>query len=179
MKHITYLCLNAAILVGLMAPLAAAQNQNDNLGEYARQNKKKKQTSTMPKKVYDSDNLPSAGTVSVVGAVPQDRDRANNGHQPETDAQGNAKTDTTPGQSVEDREKVYENWKKQIADQKQTVDRLQGELNQLLRQYQGIPIAQYKQETDAKQQALDSAKQQLADLQERARKAGVASKLRE
>jgi len=179
MKRITYLWLNGTILTGLIAPLAAAQSQSDSLGEYARQNKKQKQTRAVTKKVYDSDNLPRAETINVVGAVPQGKDHVHNDRQPKADAENNAETDITPGQNTEDRQKVYENWKKQIADQEQAVDRLQEELNQFLQQHQGQPLSQYKQEAEARQQALDSAKQQLTDLQERARKAGVPSKLRE
>jgi hypothetical protein len=179
MKPITYLWLSGTILAGLIAPAAAAQSQSDSLGEYARQNKKQKQTRAFTKKFYDSDNLPRAETINVVGAVSQDKDHVHNDRPPEADRHNNAETEITPGQNTEVRQKVYENWKKQIADQEQIVDRLQEELNEFLRQHQGQPLSQYKQEADARQQALDSAKQELTDLQERARKAGVPSKLRE
>jgi hypothetical protein len=179
MKSITYVWLSGTILAGLIAAPPAAQSQSDNLGEYARQNKKQQQTRAVTKKVYDSDNLPKAETINVVGSVHQDKDHVHNERQPEADAENNSETDIKPGQNTEDRQKVYENWKKQIVDQEQAVDRLQEELNQFLRQHQGQPLSQYKQEADARQQALDSAKQQLTDLQERARKAGVPSKLRE
>ncbi len=94
---------------------------------------------------------------------------------------------------------MYDEWKKKIAGQKGQVDMLTRELDVTQREYRlrsaafyadaGNRLrnsgswdkedAQYKQQIDQKQKALDSAKKQLEDMQDQARKAGVPSGMRE
>ena len=217
MKRIACLWLSGAILAGLMVTLAAAQSQNDNLGEYARQKKKQKQNEPAPKKVYDNDNLPAEEKISVVGqapvepakpaenpevtaaTAPQGAQQANDGGQAKPDAEGKTSIQVSPGESPEDRQKVFDEWQKKIADQKQTLALVQRELDVLQREYRLRAAAmyadvgnrlrnasdwdkeekQYKDQIASKQKAVDGAKQLLADLQEQARKAGVPSKLRQ
>jgi hypothetical protein len=103
------------------------------------------------------------------------------------------KLDVTPGQSADDRQKSYDAWKKRIADQKEAVDLASRELDVMQREYRLRAAAvyadagnrlrnaatwdkedkQYKDQIAAKQKAVDAAKQQLADLQEQARRSGV------
>lgn len=105
----------------------------------------------------------------------------------------------TPDQSAEEKQATYEDWQKRIADQKQTLDLLQRELDVLQREYRLRAAAmyadagnrmrnaaqwdkedrQYKDEIASKQKAVDTAKQQLSNLQEQARRAGVPNKMRE
>jgi hypothetical protein len=109
------------------------------------------------------------------------------------------KLDATAGQPAEDRQKASDDWKKKIADQKATVDLESRELDVMQREYRLRAAAvygdagtrlrnaatwdkedkQYKDQIAAKQKAVDTAKQQLADLQDKARKAGIPSKERE
>jgi hypothetical protein len=84
-----------------------------------------------------------------------------------------------PGQSLEERQKVFDAWKTKIADQKKKVDQLAHDLNDYqhnstLAQVSVWPETQkYGQGLAEKQKALDQAKAELGDLQEQARRAGV------
>jgi hypothetical protein len=116
-----------------------------------------------------------------------------------TDTQ--AKADTPVAKPADDpndagaaRRKMQEEWKNKISAQKDKVDLLNRELDVLQREYRlraaamyadaGNRLrnsgawdqedAKYKQQIDDKQKAVDSAKQQLDDMQEQARKAGVS-----
>jgi hypothetical protein len=104
-----------------------------------------------------------------------------------------------PGQSQEDRQKTYDAWKDRLSDQKAKVDLLNRELDVEQREYQlraaamyadaGNRLrnsgnwdkedADYKQKIAEKKKAADAAKQELDDMQENARKAGVPSSVRE
>jgi hypothetical protein len=217
MKRIACIWLSGAILAGLMVTLAAAQSSDDNLAEYARQLRKQKQSDPATKKVYDEGNLPREEHISVVGtptaqsatAAAQpgeagsqgtpDGEQVNTAGQANANDQAAAPTAITPGESPEERQQVYDGWKKKIAEQKQKIDLLARELDVVQREYRlraaaeyadaGNRLrnaaawdkedAQYKQQIEAKQKALDAAKQQLSDLQEQARKAGVPAKVRE
>ena len=97
------------------------------------------------------------------------------------------------------KQKMFEEWKNKISAQKDKIDLLTRELDVLQREYRlraaafyadaGNRLrnsgnwdqedAKYKQQIDDKQKALDAAKQQLDDMQDHARKAGVPSGLRE
>ena len=61
--------LVAAVILTLACGVAAAQSQNESLGDYARAVKKTKpESGADASKVYDNDNLPAVGTVSIVGS---------------------------------------------------------------------------------------------------------------
>jgi hypothetical protein len=196
--------------------MAAAQN--DSLADYARRAKKEKQAEPAPKKVYDNDNLPRTEHLSIVGPqapeVPESIAGENTGEsgspagqataQGEIPAEPTEKTgeppkSITPGESMEDRQKVYEGWQSKIAEAKRAVDLAQRELDVVQREYKLRAAAVYadvgyrlrnaaqwdkedrdfKQQIETKQKALDAAKKKLTDTQEEARKAGVPPKLRE
>ncbi len=110
------------------------------------------------------------------------------------------KADAQPGKDeAAQRQAAYQEWKEKINTQKNQIDLLTRELDVLQREYRiraaafyadaGNRLrnagpwdkqdAQYKQDIDAKQKALDAAKQKLDDLQEQARKAEVPSSVRE
>ena len=205
MKRTIYFWLCCMILAGLTVSLAAAQSQETGLGQYARTKKQEKAGAAPAKRVYDNENLPHDQNVSVVGqASTSDPATASTDVPSPTQASDPAnsdpnKTTTTPGESAEDRQKVYGDWQSKINDQKQATDLLQRELDVLQREYRlraaavysdvGYRLrnstqwdkedAQYKENIATKQKALDAAKQKLADLQEQARKSGVPSKMRE
>ncbi len=112
---------------------------------------------------------------------------------------GKKPEDKSADESVRERQKMHEGFKQKISDQKDKVDLLTRELDVLQREYrlraaafyadagnrlrdQGLwdkQDAQYKQQIAQKQKAVDAAKQQLDDLKEQARKAGVPTSMRE
>jgi hypothetical protein len=210
MKRTIYLALGGLLAAATMLPLAAAQSQNDDLGQYARKHKKDKDAAEpQTKRVYDNDNLPHDEHLSVVGpSQPANTDKGPQGAaSPQAaansdqakDAKGGALQSVEPGESPKQREQVYDDWQKKIGEKQQALDLLQRELDVLQREYRmraaavyadvGYRLrnqaqwdkedAQYKEKIAAKQKAVDAGKEQLADLQEKARKAGVPSKIRE
>ncbi|HYL11863.1 MAG TPA: hypothetical protein VEV41_02450 [Terriglobales bacterium] len=142
--------------------------------------------------------LNTSDDASPQAAAPN-TDQLADGETTQKDAQDTAKADVKPGQSSDDSQKADDEWPKKIADQKNALTLLQRELDVLQREYRLRAAAmyadagnrlrnaeqwdkedkQYKAQIDAKQKAVDAAKQQLADLQERARRAGVPAKTRE
>jgi hypothetical protein len=90
-----------------------------------------------------------------------------------------------PGQSVEERQRAYLDWKNRIDQPGKKIDRLTRELNELKR---NVPTAVmlhlwpedqvYLQLVADKQKELDQAKADRGDLQEQAREAGVPSSFR-
>jgi hypothetical protein len=96
-----------------------------------------------------------------------------------------AAAEIKPGQSLEERQKVLDGWKKRIDDQKKKIDKLARDLddfqhNSTLAQVSVWPETQkYGQGLAEKQKALDQAKTELGDLQEQARKAGVPASVAE
>ena len=222
MKRKADLWLTGALVAMETITSAWAQEQ-DALAQYAREKRQQKQSQPAPKKVFDNDNLPREEHISVVGNRPTDPTATDSGQaatpgettnsessapadqppadQPKDAAAGNTdkvdpsktKLEVTPGQPSEDRQKVYDAWKKRIADQKDAVDLASRELDVMQREYRLRAAAvyadagnrlrnaatwdkedkQYKDQIEAKQKAVDAAKQQLADLQEQARRSGV------
>jgi hypothetical protein len=193
------LALVAAIFatIGLSAA-AVAQTSSPSLGDYARSVRQtKSQDAKTPAKVYDNDNLPSA-TISVVGgasksvAQPGNDNgsgvQSNNGSSASdqnADKSADQKEKVSPGQSLQDRQKVFDAWKSRIDDQKKKIDQLAHDLdnyqhNSTMAQVSVWPQTQrYGEKLAEKQKALDQAKAQLSDLQEQARKAGVPASVSE
>jgi hypothetical protein len=206
MKRITHVWIATMILPVALASSASAQDsttQPQPLGDYARSVRKDKKTA--PTKQYDNDNMPVDDKLSVVGSAgssdSQAQTAANGGADAaSTEKKGDDKPPAIqPGQSQEDRQKTYDVWKDRLADQKSKVDLLNRELDVEQREYQlraaamyadaGNRLrnsgnwdkedADYKQKIAEKKKAADAAKQQLDDMQEDARKAGVPSSVRE
>jgi hypothetical protein len=206
MKRIKHVWIATMILPVALASSASAQDsttQPQPLGDYARSVRKDKKTA--PTKQYDNDNMPVDDKLSVVGSAgssdSQAQTAANGGADAaSTEKKGDDKPPAIqPGQSQEDRQKTYDVWKDRLADQKSKVDLLNRELDVEQREYQlraaamyadaGNRLrnsgnwdkedADYKQKIAEKKKAADAAKQQLDDMQEDARKAGVPSSVRE
>ena len=211
MKRITYVWIAGMVLAGMMASFAGAQNsttQQQPLGDYARTVRKDKKAASV--KQFDNDNLPTDDKLSVVGSATSGDGQAS-GDQSQSAANGgqdagrsDKKADDKPGgikpgESAEDRQKTYDDWKDRIAAQKAKMDLAARELDVEQREYQlraaamyadaGNRLrnestwdkedADYKKKIEEKKKAADAAKQELDDLQEDARKAGIPSSVRE
>ena len=105
--------------------------------------------------------------------------------------------ESKPGEPAKDRQKMYDEWKKKISEQQDKINLLAREMDVMQREYRlraaafyadaGNRLrnagswdkedAQYKQQLAEKQKTLDAAKEDLQDLKERARKAGVPSSM--
>jgi hypothetical protein len=190
MKHTKLMAICTLLLLGVSG--AAAQS----LGDYARAARKKKAEPTSTTRHYDNDNLPTNETLSVVGPPPP---------APANAVQGAANTSSTPATkaaavdpaaAAAERQKTADEWKKKLDQQKQKIDSLNHELDldqreQHLRaaafygdagtrlrdsaQY-SKDEAQYKSDVEGKQKAAAAAQQELDQMQEQARKAGIVEK---
>lgn len=145
-----------------------------------------------------SDKLDSAANPDAKPTA--DAKPAAEGDQPATNADSTAKkAEDKPSQESDERQKMYDRWKMKFSDQQKKIDLLSRELDVLQREYrlraaafyadagnrlrnQGSwdkEDATYKQQIAEKQKAADNARQELDDLKEQARKAGVPSSMRE
>jgi len=118
----------------------------------------------------------------------------------QTDEKGNdsaKKAGSKPGEPAKDRQKMYDDWKKKISTQQEQVQLLEREMDVMQREYRlraaafyadaGNRLrnagswdkedAQYKQQLAEKQKSVNTAKEELQDMKERARKAGVPSSM--
>jgi hypothetical protein len=190
----------------LLVTCAAAQSQtqvitpSQSLGDYARTVRKDKKST--PAKQYDNDNLPVNDKLSIVGSTPAalaDNSTASADASAAKPAGDDKNLEIKPGQTPEERQKIYDQWKQKIASQKDKIDLAARELDVTQREYElraaafyadaGDRLrnqaawdkedANYKDQLAQKQKALNDAKQQLDDLQEQARKAGAPSSVRE
>ncbi len=204
MKRIAQIWLAGTIGILLMVTAAGAQS----LGDYAREVRKEKPQKPPAAKHFDNDNLPKDEHISVVGqpAAAPAGDAANAAAKPDDstkDADQSKPDQKKDAQSGKDEagkhQPADQDWQEKINTQKNQIDLLTRELDVLQREYRiraaafyadaGNRLrnsgpwdkqdAQYKQDIDVKQKALDAAKQKLDDLQEQARKAGVPSSVRE
>jgi hypothetical protein len=217
MNRITHLWLAGMILAGVLVHPSSAQDSSaqtqdvtanpgdPSLGSIARAARKDKKPATTKK--FDNDNLPREDKLSVVGQTPDSggSSASSDGGQDAASgskaSQGKAAQSPTiePGQSPEQRQQVYDQWKDKISDQQSQIDLLKRELDVTQREYRlreaamygdaGERLrnqaqwdkedADYKQKIAERQQAVDDATQKMNDLQEDARKAGVPSSVRE
>jgi hypothetical protein len=206
MKSIVYVWLAVTILAGSLTPLAGAQSEPlGDYARAVR--KEKKQEKLESGKHFDNDNLPKTDTLSVVGkaadqSAPNSSDAASQAAQDKTQSDQKADDSTKmaeskPGEPAKDRQKMYDEWKKKISTQQEQVNLLTREMDVMQREYRlraaafyadaGNRLrnagswdkedAQYKQQLAEKQKTLDTAKEELQDLRERARKAGVPSSM--
>jgi hypothetical protein len=219
MDRITHLWLATVVLGAVLVNSSTAQNPGQNagapsagtqatnasepsLGNYARTLKKDKKQEASKK--FDNDNLPREDKLSVVGSTGS-ADSATTGEDQQAASADSSSRDkgkaprVTPGETSEQRQQVYDQWKDKISSQQSEVDLRSRELDVQQREYKlraaefysdaGERLrnqaawdkedAEYKQRIAEKQKALDEAKQKLDDVQEDARKAGVPSSVRE
>ena len=173
MKHTKLMAIVTLLLLGVGG--AAAQS----LGDYARAIRKDKAEPGATTRHYDNDNLPTTEGLSVVGPAP------------EADANAGQKAATVDSSAAAaDRQKMAKEWNEKIAQQKEKIVSLNHDLDLYQRELRlreaavysdsstgalAIREAQYRTDIDAKQKAIDDARQQLDEMREQARKAGVAA----
>jgi hypothetical protein len=183
MKHTKLM----AVVTLLMVALSTASAQS--LGDYARTARKNKAEPSPTTRHYDNDNLPTSETLSVVGQSPA----ANSAASVPADSKATAQ------KAAVDRQKAAEELNKKIQDQQEKINALNHELDLDQREQRLRAAAFY---TDAgtrlrnpgqwdkdqaqnandaadKHKALDAARQQLEQMQEDARKAGITQKEKE
>jgi len=201
MKRIAYVWLAATISTSILTMLAGAQSEP--LGDYARAvRKEKKQEKLESGKRFDNDNLPKTDTLSVVGkaadqSAPNSSDTASQAAQDNVQPQSSQKADDSakmaeskPGEPAKDRQKMYDEWKNKINLLAREMDVMQREYRLRAAAFYADAgnrlrnagswdkeDAQYKQQLAEKQKTLDTAKEELQDSRERARKAGVPSSM--
>jgi hypothetical protein len=170
------------IAIGTLLLLSIGVASAQSLGDYARavRNKEKDKADVVPaSRQFDNDNLPTGAGLSVVGPPP------------ESEAKSTAAPAADP---AAERQKTADEWNKKIDDQKAKVDSLSHDLDIAQREYRlraaemySDPTnrlhnpaqwqsddAKFKADIDAKQKAVDDARQQYDALQEQAHKAGIA-----
>jgi len=158
------------------------------LGDAAREARAEK-PATPQTKVFTNDNLPTTGAISVLGAAPAPSATASDKAAKPTPAAAAAASDPAAKQKEADKIKM------DIESQKGEISRLERELDISTREWKLRQAAyyadagnqlrdpaawaaterKYNDETAAKKQALDDARQKLDDLQEQARKSGMSS----
>jgi hypothetical protein len=189
MKH-TKLMAVATLLVTLLT-LAAGSVSAQSLGDAARAARKNKATTSPTTRHFDNDNLPTNDVLSVVGPEPAPVTNASASAQSKND-----KAAVDPAAATLERQKAADDTRKKLDQQKEKIDSLNHEIGLDQREQRlraaafysdaGTRLrnsAQWEKEqsqsvNDAaeKQKALDTAKQQYDEMQERARKAGIAPK---
>jgi hypothetical protein len=185
MKRILAITVVALLLAG--ASLASAQS----VAEVARSSRKGKAQQSAATHHYDNDNLPTTEHLSVVGPAPA----ATNGAQPgdPNAAPAPVLPAADPKTAAADRQRAADEMKTKLDEQKKAIDSANHELDLTQREYRLRAVAQYsdagnrlrnsaqwdkedadyKKQLEDKQKAVDAAKQELENLQEQARKAGV------
>ena len=182
MKRTIWMTIAALVLVG--ASNATAQS----LGDYARNARKNKPKSNTASRQFDNDNLPTTDKLSVVGPEPA---------APAAESQGAPKAATPdPAAAKAEHQKAVDELQKKIQEQQAKIDALTHELDLDQREYRlraaafygdaGSRLrnaaqwekddAKYKTDIDAKQKAIDAARQRLDELQEQARRGAVEQK---
>ena len=201
MKPITLVRIAAATLATMMTSFACAQDtpaQQQPLGDYARALRKDKKPTVA--KQFDNDTLPTQDKLSVVGTETAGSTQAADNTQPPAATTGDDKPSAVkPGESADERQKTYNEWKDRLTAEKEKLDLLSRELDVAQREYQlraaamyadaGNRLrnsgswdkedADYKKKIDEKKKAVDDAKQEMESMQEDARKAGVPTSVRE
>jgi hypothetical protein len=189
MKHTKLMAIGTLLLLGVSG--AAAQS----LGDYARAARKKKVEPTSTTRHYDNDNLPTNETLSVVGPPPPAPANAGPGAA-NTSSTPATKVAADPAAAAAERKKTADELTKKLDQQKQKIDSLNRELDIDQREHRlraaafygdaGTRLrnsaqydkddAQYKSDVDGKQKAVAAAQQELDQMQEQARKAGIVEK---
>jgi hypothetical protein len=176
------------LLVTLCAGIVNAQS----LGDYARAARKNKVEPNSASRHFDNDNLPTNDGLSVVGQPPA----ADASAAATTNAGQAAKPAVSDPTAAADRQQAQDEWKRKIDKQKEKIDSLTHELDLQQREYrlrmasfyadEGNRLrnaadmekegTQYKSDVEEKQKTIDADKQELENMQEQARKAGVVEK---
>jgi len=180
MKHMKHQAIGILLLLGVGG--AAAQS----LGDYARAVRKNKPEPSSTTRHYDNDNLPTTDKLSVVGPEPA----ANSNAVPTANAAAD------PAAAAAERQKTANDWKQKLGAQQEKIESLNHDIDLDQREYRlraaeiygdaGNRLrnsaqwdkedAHYKTDIESKQKELDAAKQELDQIQDDARKAGIVEK---
>src|SRR5271155_2049974 len=114
MTHLRRLASPLLIVIVLAIGAASAQS----LGDYARNVRKNKTEPPSPTRTFDNDNLPTGGTLSVVGPAPAPAADVNPTRVPRPTPVSSPSPDKGPA----DRQKAADDWKAKLATQQQKVD---------------------------------------------------------
>jgi DNA repair exonuclease SbcCD ATPase subunit len=175
MRRLLWIAAAAALLLG---PLEArAQQPDQSLAAAARKAREQKKDAPKAVKVFNNDNLPASGPVSVVGAPPA-----------ETTPAVNAAAATAEGAAPATGEQY---WRGRFADVRKKIQQTQSELAIMQRELGRLQVLYYpdpqkamnqqysladikakQDKIDAKQKELNQLNQQLSDLEDDLRKSG-------
>jgi hypothetical protein len=171
MKRMLKIFLTGAVTA--VSVFAAAQSQNQALGDYARAIRKTKPAQSAPAKprVYENDNLPAASSISVVGEASapasdssapaaksddgkgQDGGKADAAREPNSAAAKEDPKDKEKkapemkaGQTAEERKMAVDGWQKKLDGQKDKIALLSRELDVLQREYQ-LKVSEFYSDT--------------------------------
>jgi hypothetical protein len=191
MRNDLKLFLTGVAVAAALVVSSGAQSQNQSLGEYARAIKKTKPAQPSPTKprVYDNENMPTGGTLSVVGNAPQgaasaeakDETKADSNSKSADPAKAESKANGAdekkpeaqikPGQSLDDRKQALDAWQKKLDGQKDKVSLASRELDVLQREYQ-LKVSEFYSDASHRVQNPNALfdddskyKQQIADKQ--------------
>jgi hypothetical protein len=192
MKHMKPTVIATLLLLGI--GVASAQS----LGDYARAVRKDKDKAEPSSTThhYDNDNIPINQPLSVVGPPPAaDANAAPESADAKPKSADKAAA-ANPAAADDERQKAADDWNKKLDEQQKKLDSLNHDIDLAQREYRLRVASQYDSEanriqnagqwakedekyrtdTEAKQKALDDAKQELSDLQDQAHKAGIVEK---
>jgi hypothetical protein len=178
------------LVVALLGSAASAQS----LGEAARQVRKKKSAPSPAQKVYTNENLPTSAPISIMSGSGVDTAAAE-----EKKGEAATKASGAPAAASADDKKNQDEWRTRFAEQKNKIQLLEREL-QVLQREQQIQVAVFyadagtrlrddrrfaeqdrksRSDIETKQKQVADAKQQLEDMREQARKAGLPASVAE
>ncbi len=208
MKRIAYFSLAVIVVLGTFLALAAAQSDSlADSARAARKDKKETSKKFDNDNLPKTDKLSVVGKPeppeksaeqSESEAKPEAKSEEKSAAEPEAES-GDSGKKPADGDEAKEGQSKNQQWKDKISEQSHQVDLLTRELDVMQREYQlraaafyadaGNRLrnqgawdkedAQYKKQLDAKQKELATAKQELDDLKEQARKAGVPAGMRE
>ncbi len=181
--------LTAVLVVLCMSAAVCAAQQS--LADAARQVRQQK-SGEKPKYVFDDDTLPKTDTMASDKPA---ADGAKSDSATASDAGKAAAPKTDDGKAKADGQKLEDQWKGKIADQKKKIDMTAKELDLLQREHKLQAAAfyadagtrlrddknwadkerQFQADEDSKKKQLADLKQQLDDMREEGRKAGISA----
>jgi hypothetical protein len=181
------------VLVGLAVAVGLSLSAySQSLGDAAREARAEK-PATPQTKVYTNDNLPTTGSISVLGSAPAAP--AATGASNDGKASKPAGAAAASPSEAEAKQQAADKTKADVEAQKGEISRLERELDIATREWKLRQAAyyadagnqlrdpaawaaeerKYNEQTAQKKQALDDARQKLDDLQEQGRKLGMNS----
>jgi hypothetical protein len=189
-----------ALMLAGFCLIATAQDQS--IAEAARKAREQKKTAPQAKRVFTNDNIPTVpGTLSTIGTNPTPGGDASSGTTSSGGQTGGADSGTTPANPDDKTKSADEEakWRKKFAELRaklasaeKEVDIMQRELNLKREQYYSDPNQamreQYKYPSGSggevndlakkiadKKKEIESLKQQLSELEDDLRRAGLPS----